>query len=432
MLELLAAGGALAGRALLQAADAAVLAVGDDEVRESPAAHRRSGRWLLELKSHPEPTAAALRGASSSLLAFAAVACAIVVGDVLVTAGLHPASRGGLQLLAGLLAGAVALALDLAPRSLAAASPLRWGLALAGPAYLVCFVLRGPVRLLLRLFDALLVRQGASARYTPPPPPLKEIEKILSEEARGGAPGAPAPELVHGLFTFAERTAKEIMVPRTRVVGVPLEATPAQVIDLLAEEGHTRMPVYEGDLDKIRGVLHAKDVIPLLAHPELIVLQDLVRPALFVPWTKPVGELLREMQQKRSLIALVVDEYGGFSGIVTLEDILEEIVGEIRDEHDAEPRPQFGADGTALVRAETRLSDLNEALGAHLPDGGDFETLGGLLNATAGAIPQSGDRFFIGGHELTVAQRDDRRVRLVRIARAKSAPPPLPSSPPKK
>ena len=423
MLELLAAGAALITRALLQAAEAALLAVGEDEIRAAAGQHPRAAGWLLRLKNAPEPTAAALRGATSSLLAFAAVACAIVVRDVLFRAGVHSNSRT-LQLLAGLLAGAVALAIDLAPRSLASASPLRWALMLAAPTWFVCAVLAAPMRLLLRIFDALLLRQGATARYTPPPPPLQEIEKILSEEARGGAPGAPAPELVHGLFSFAERTAKEIMVPRTRVIGVPVDATPAQVIDLLAEEGHTRMPVYEGDLDNIKGVLHAKDVIPLLAHPELIVLHDLVRPALFVPWTKPVGELLREMQQKRSLIALVVDEYGGLSGIVTLEDILEEIVGEIRDEHDADgPSPQFGPDGTALVRAEIRVGDLNQSLGSQLPDG-DFETLAGLLNATAGAIPQSGDRFFIGGLELTVVQRDDRRVRLVRIARPKTAPPP--------
>jgi magnesium and cobalt exporter, CNNM family len=423
MLELLAAGGALAGRALLQAADAAILAVGEDEVRASSDTHPRAAGLLVRLKLHPEPTAAALRGASSSLLAFAAVACAIWVGDVLLRAGVHSSSRSSLQLLAGLLAGAVALALDLAPRSLAAASPLKWGLSLAPFAFFVCAVLGVPVRIMLRIFDAVLLRQGATARYTPPPPPLQEIEKILSDEARGGNPGAPSAELVHGLFSFAERTAKEIMVPRTRVVGVPIDATPAQVIDLLAEEGHTRMPVFDGELDNIKGVLHAKDVIPLLAHPELIVLQDLVRPALFVPWTKPVGDLLREMQQKRSLIALVVDEYGGFSGIVTLEDILEEIVGEIRDEHDSEgPTPQYGPDGTAVVRAEIRLGELNEALGAQLPEG-DFETLGGLLNSAAGAIPQAGDRFFVGGMELTVVQRDDRRVRLVRVARPKSLPP---------
>jgi putative hemolysin len=420
VLELFAAGAALAGRALLQAADAAILAVGEDEIRSGGARHPQRSRWLLQLKQDPQPTAAALRGASSGLLAFAAVACAIVVGDVLLKAGMYAASRSSLQLLAGLLAGAVALVIDLAPRSLAAASPLSWGLSLAGPARLVCFVLRPPVLLLLRFFDALLLRRGAVARYTPPPPPLEEIEKLLTEEARGGAAGAPSAEMIHGLFNFAELSAKEIMVPRTRVVGVPVGATSAEVIDLLAEEGHTRMPVFDGDLDHIKGVLHTKDVIPLLAHPELIVLQDLVRPALFAPWTKPVGELMREMQQQRSHIAMIVDEYGGFSGIVCLEDILEEIVGEIRDEHDIEqPVPGLGPDGTALLGAETRIEDVNRTLGATLPDGGDFETLAGLLNSCAGAIPQTGDCFFVGGLELTVVQRDERHVKLVRVARGK-------------
>ena len=426
MLELLAAGAALAGRALLQAADAAIIAVGEDEIRATAPRDSRRARWLLELKRDPEPTAAALRGASSGLLAFAAVACAIVVGDVLLKAGMYAASRSSLQLLAGLLAGAVALVIDLAPRSLAAASPVAWGLALAGPSRAVCLVLRPPVLLLLRLFDALLLRRGATARYTPPPPPLEEIEKLLTEEARGGAAGAPSPEMVHGLFNFAELTAKEIMVPRTHVVGVPIGATSAQVVDLLAEEGHTRMPVFEGDLDHIIGVLHTKDVIPLLAHPELIVLQDLLRPAVFAPWNKPVGELMREMQQRRSHIAMVVDEYGGFSGIVCLEDILEEIVGEIHDEHDTEqPLATLGADGTAIITADTRIDAINRTFGAALPDGGDFETLAGLLNSCAGAIPQTGDRFFVGGLELTVATRDDRHVRTVRVARAKpSLPPP--------
>ena len=426
MLELLAASAALAGRALLQAADAALLAVGEDEVRARTGEHPQRVKWLLELKANPEPTAASLRAASSSLLAFAAVGCAIVVGDVLLRAGWPATSRGTLQLVAGVVAGVVALALDLAPRSLAAVDPVAWGLALSGPAWVICRIFGVPVRLMLRFFDSMLLRQGAIARYTPPPPPLQELEKLLSNEARSRTPGAPSAELVHGLFSFAERTAKEIMVPRTRVVGVPLEASPQQVIDLLAEEGHTRMPVFEGDLDHIRGVLHAKDVIPLLAHPELIVLQDLLRPALFAPWTKPVGELLREMQQKRSLIALIVDEYGGFSGVVTLEDILEEIVGEIRDEHDVDVAlPPLGPDGTVVLRAETRLADLNRSLSATLPDGGDFETISGMLNSAAGAIPQTGDRFFIGGLDFTVMARDDRRVRLVRVGRPlKSVPPP--------
>jgi len=210
MLELLAAGAALAGRALLQAADTALLAVAEDELRAEEQHHPLRTRWLLELKREPESTAAALRGASSALLAFAAVACAIVVGDILFRAGVHSSSRSSLQLVAGLLAGAVALVIDLAPRSLASARPLSWSLALAAPAWSVCRLLRLPVRLLLKLFDALLLRRGATARYTPPPPPLQEIEKILSDEARGGGTGAPSPELVHGLFSFAERTAVKI------------------------------------------------------------------------------------------------------------------------------------------------------------------------------------------------------------------------------
>jgi CBS domain containing-hemolysin-like protein len=425
MIELVAAGAALASRALLQAADAALGAVGEDELQAVHGMPRRV-RWVVALKRDPEPTAAALRAAGSALLAFAAVACAIWVNGVLARAGIARASmsRATLQLVAGLFAGVLALLLDLAPRSLAVANPLRWSLALAGPTYLLCAISKPPMRAMLRFFDALLLRQGATARYTPPPPPLEEIEKILSGEARAGEKAVPSAELVHGLFNFAERTAKEVMVPRTAVVGVPIGATPQEVIELLAEQGHTRMPVYEGNLDHIKGVLHTKDVIPLLANPELIVLQDLLRPALWVPWTKRVDEILRDMQVKRSHLALVSDEYGGFAGIVSLEDILEEIVGEIRDEHDTElPVPPLGADGTALLRGDARIDEVNQVLGAQLPRDGAFETLAGLLNACAGAIPQAGDRFYVGGLELTVAQRDDRRVRLVRVARAMSQPP---------
>ena len=320
----------------------------------------------------------------------------------------------------------VALVLDLAPRSLAAARPLRWSLALSVPAWFLCKILKWPLQLLLRVFDSLLLGSGATARYTPPPPSLDQIERILTSEGRAGEKAAPPPELVHGLFEFAEKTAKEVMVPRTNVVGVPVGSTVEDVLALLAEEGHTRMPVFEDDLDHIKGVLYTKDVIPLLANPELIVLQDLIRPAVWVPWTKRVDEILREMQQKRSHIVMVADEYGGFSGIVTLEDVLELVVGELGEERrPAElPVPPLGPDGTTLVRAETRIEEVNEALGAELPRDGGFETLAGLLNSCAGAIPQTGDRFYVGGLELTVLQRDDRRVRLVRISKATPTQPP--------
>ena len=425
--QLLAAGAALVGRAVLQAADAALLALGEAEAREAgthPGAAQRA-RWVLALKAEPEPTAAALRAASSGLLAFAAVECALLVDEFATwtTTPLHLAAHLPLQLLAALVAVAVALVLDLAPRSLASHKPLDWALALAFPTWLTCRLLGPPVRLLLAVFGPLLKRQGAIARYTPPPPPLEQIERILSEEVRQGG-SAPPVEMVHGLFSFAERTAKEVMVPRTQVIGVPIEATSQQVIDLLAEEGHTRMPVFDGDLDHIKGVLHAKDVIPLVASPGLIVLHDLVRAPMFVPWNMPIGTLLKEMQNKRSHIALVVDEFGGFEGIVSIEDILEEIVGDLPEEHELPSQKlKLGLDGSALWPAETRVEDVNQALAAALPDG-DFETLAGLLNSCAGAIPQQGDQFFVGGLELTVAARDERRVKQVRVRRAQTAPVP--------
>ncbi|MFL5291929.1 MAG: hemolysin family protein [Myxococcales bacterium] len=430
MLELVAAGAALIGRALLQGEDAAVLAVSEQDLRDAATEPHlaTSARRVLELKSDPEATAAALRAAGSALLAFAAVACAIWVNGVLTRAGIARASMSSatLQLLAGIFAGVVALVLDLAPRSLAAARPLRWSLALSSPAWFLCKTLKWPLQLLLRIFDTLLLGSGATARYTPPPPPLEQIERILTGEGRAGEKAAPPPELVHGLFEFAEKTAKEVMVPRTNVVGVPVGSTVDDVLALLAEEGHTRMPVFEDDLDHIKGVLHTKDVIPLLANPELIVLQDLIRPAVWVPWTKRVDEILREMQQKRSHIVMVADEYGGLSGIVTLEDVLELVVGELGEERRPVelPVPPLGPDGTTLVRAETRIEEVNEALGAELPRDGGFETLAGLLNSCAGAIPQTGDRFYVGGLELTVLQRDDRRVRLVRISKATATQPP--------
>jgi CBS domain containing-hemolysin-like protein len=430
MLELVAAGAALIGRALLQGEDAAILAVSEDDLRAAEAEPHLApaARRVLEMKRDPEATAAALRAAGSALLAFAAVACAIWVNGVLARAGLARASMSSatLQLLAGIFAGGVALVLDLAPRSLAATRPLRWSLALSTPAWFLCRILKWPLQLLLRVFDALLMGSGATARYTPPPPPLEQIERFLTGEGRAGEKAAPAADLVHGLFAFAERIGKEVMVPRTNVVGVPVDATVDDVLALLAEEGHTRMPVYEDDLDHIKGVLHTKDVIPLLANPELIVLQDLVRPAVWVPWSKRVDEILRDMQQKRSHIVMVADEYGGFAGIVTLEDVLEQIVGELGEERrPAEsPVPPLGRDGTTQVRAETRIEEVNDALGVSLPRDSGFETLAGLLNSCAGAIPQTGDRFYVGGLELTVLQRDDRRVRMVRIARA------LPTQPP--
>jgi CBS domain containing-hemolysin-like protein len=214
------------------------------------------------------------------------------------------------------------------------------------------------------------------------------------------------------------------MVPRTEMLAVDVATPVPEILRLLAEEGHSRLPVYQDHLDQVVGILHARDLVSLQAHPALIILRDLVRPAHFVPWSKPVEQLLRELQRKKLHMALVVDEFGGVMGLCTLEDVLEQIVGEIHDEFDAEEGKavEAHADGSFTVQGSTPIGEFNRAAGADLPEGG-VETVAGFLNGIAGAIPARGDRFFWRGWVFTVSDADPRKVTRVRAARAARPPP---------
>jgi CBS domain containing-hemolysin-like protein len=213
------------------------------------------------------------------------------------------------------------------------------------------------------------------------------------------------------------------MVPRTEVVGVELETPVQEIIRLLSEEGHSRMPVYRGSLDHIAGVLHARDLVPLLANPELIIVRDVLRPAHFVPWSKPVQQLLREMQKRHLHMAFVVDEFGGVMGICTIEDVLEQIVGEIQDEfeedEDEGKAVEPHADGTFTVQGWAAVSEFNQATRAGVPEDQGYETMAGFVSSLAGVIPSKGDRFFWRGWVFTVAEADPRRVVKVRAGRVK-------------
>ena len=280
--------------------------------------------------------------------------------------------------------------------------------------------LRDALRPVARLVRLATFGRG---RFAMPRPPLAEMERALDEYARGqgGAAGEATRELIHAVFEFREKVARDLMVPRTDVVGVEIGTPVPEIIRLLAEEGHSRMPVYRDDLDHIVGVLHARDLVPLLAHPELIVLRDLLRPAHFVPWSKPVEQLLREMQRRKLHMAFVVDEFGGVMGICTIEDVLEQIVGEIQDEFEEEEGGLIepNADGTFTAQGAAPVAEFNRATGADLPEDQGYETVAGFVTSLAGAIPARGDRFQWQGWTFTVAEADPRRVTRVRAARAK-------------
>ncbi len=224
-------------------------------------------------------------------------------------------------------------------------------------------------------------------------PPLAEMERKLDELAK--ARGGGTSELIHNVFEFREKVARDVMVPRTEVVGVEIDTPVPDIIRLLAEEGHSRMPIYRGDLDHIVGVLHARDLVPLLVHPELIVLRDLIRPAHFVPWSKPIEQLLREMQRRKLHMAFVVDEFGGVMGLCTIEDVLEQIVGEIQDEFEDDEEGglvEGHPDGTFTAQGAAPISELNRVAAAGVPEDQGYETVGGFVSSLAGAIPVRGDR----------------------------------------
>jgi CBS domain containing-hemolysin-like protein len=253
------------------------------------------------------------------------------------------------------------------------------------------------------------------------------MERWLAERLKGpgGRAGEQTSELIHKVLEFREKVARDVMVPRTRVVAVEVGTPIPEILRLLSEEGHSRLPVYKESLDHVLGTLHTRDIVPLLAHPELIVLRDLIRPAHFTPWSKPVDQLLRELQKKRLHMAMVVDEYGGVMGVCTLEDLLEEIVGEIHDEYEEDERKaeiEPLGDGAFSVRGATPVSEFNRTAGAELPEDREFATVAGFLNSLAGAIPNAGDRFFFRGWMFTVTERGPRRVIRVKATRTKRPP----------
>ncbi len=245
----------------------------------------------------------------------------------------------------------------------------------------------------------------------------EELRLLLEQGREGGAIEEAEHELIENVFEFQETMVKEVMIPRTNIVGLDLAAPPADLIKFVVEEGYTRMPVYAGSIDNVVGVVYSKDLITLLEHDNLIILQDLLRPAYFVPETKLISELLKEFQRLRIHLAIVVDEFGGTAGLVTMEDILEELVGDIQDEYDEDvPSIEKVDDCTWVVNGALTISDVNDQIdGFKLPEGEDYTTIAGLVNKWFGHIPEVNESFERDAVRMTVLKTDNRRVVQVKL-----------------
>jgi CBS domain containing-hemolysin-like protein len=244
----------------------------------------------------------------------------------------------------------------------------------------------------------------------------EELQYLLDQGKESGALEDNEHELIKNVFDFNERVVKNIMVPRTKIMGIELTTPTNEVVDKIISEGYSRLPVYDDIIDKIIGIIHAKDVLPLLAKNEAWTLNDIIRKPYFVPETKKINDLLSELQQKRIQIAIVIDEFGGTAGMVTLEDIVEEIVGEIQDEYDEEkPTVEKISDTEFVINAYATVYDVNEHLPHDLPEDEDFDTVGGLVSHAFGKIPEVGDSEQCYGYLFTILKKTEQNIETIKL-----------------
>lgn len=414
-------------RGLLAAVESALYGTSDLRAKELKELHPRRGSRLLRLKTEREATAAALRF-GMVLFGFTAASIATLVPPRLLDVPLAAIADSNwlvwiTPLTSALLCAILASVIDTVFRAWGAANPEGWALRLSGLASFTTTLLYPVMRLLVAPLNVVLVPFGAKVAFEAPAPPLEELEKLLEAQAEKKHIDKDAPALIRSIFELSDKTCHDVMVPRTEVVMVDLATGPADILKVLAEESHSRMPAYREKPDQIVGILHVRDLVPLTQHPELIVLEDLLRPAVFVPWVKPIGDLLREMQRQKIHMAVVVDEYGGFMGIVTLEDILREIVGDIGDEFEEEVKLyEKQPDGSYLVDAQLSPADFGKAFDFQLPEG-EYETLGGYLSSLRGAIPEVGDKFGLNGWQFIVQSKEGPRLDRVRVVKPRAGAP---------
>jgi putative hemolysin len=303
------------------------------------------------------------------------------------------------------------------PKSIAIVAPEQASRWLAVPLIAFTWVMAVPTKLLngasnrtLRLFG--LRPPGEQERVHSP----EELRILVEQSQEWGTLGAQDARLLEGVFEFSEKTAEEVMTPRTDVVAIPADATVEAAADVVAESRRSRYPVYNETLDDVVGIVHAKDILRAIRQTPGARVGTLTRPPLVVPGTREVEDVLADMKRLKNHMAVVLDEYGGTAGVVTMEDLLEEIVGPIVDEFDAAERPP-PASGAPLLDGAMPISQFNSEYDESLSDV-DYTTIGGWIFGQLGRLPRVGDRLTVGTHTLEVAEMEGRRVKRVRLAAA--------------
>jgi len=310
---------------------------------------------------------------------------------------------------------------ELVPKGLALLFPEKISAWVAAPLIGFAWVMTIPIGFLNGTANRLLRLFGVEApsekeRLHSP----EEIRMLVEQSQVGGSMLDQDARMLEGVFEFSEKTAEEVMTPRTQVVALRSDLSAAAAADVVAEAGRSRYPVYAGSLDEIIGVVHAKDILAALRRDPTVSLETLIRPPLLVPGTREVEDVLTDMKRLKSHMAVVLDEYGGTAGLVTMEDLLEEIVGEIQDEYDrAEKAPPAEPD-PARLPGELTIADFNAEHDLELDDT-DYTTVGGWVFGQLGRLPRVGDKVAAGPLTFEVAEMEGRRVKSLRVVGERGA-----------
>ncbi len=305
---------------------------------------------------------------------------------------------------------------ELAPKSIAIQKPVATTMRIALPLQFFYYIFRpiiwclnGFANFLLRLIGIQVSAHEASHSS-------EELQYLLEKGKESGALNNSEHELIKNVFDFNERMVKNIMVPRTKIVAIEQSESAEEFIETVTEEGYSRIPIYDDNIDQIVGVVHTKDILPLLVKGKEVVLRNIMRKPYFIPESKKINDLMTEFQQKRIQIAFVLDEFGGTAGMVTLEDIVEELVGEIQDEYDEEtPVVEQISETEFMVDAGASVHDANGYLPLELPESSDYDTIAGLVSHVFERIPDVGDSKEELGYCFTIMKKTQQNIEYVKL-----------------
>ena len=412
-------------------AEIAVIALRKTRLQQLVEAGHASARAVAALRDAPEQFLATVQigvtliGATAA--AFGGTTIAARIAPLLARVPwLAPyADRVAIGIMVALVSFLTLVLGELVPKSLALRASERVALFAGRPLLGLSWLARPAVHVLTSASNAVLAPFGDRTTFAEARLSAEELSQLVEEATRTGALDAKAGEIASRAIDFGGLRASDVMVPRGRIVALPRSASEEELRRVLLEEGHARLPVYEKTLDEIAGYLVAREALALVWEKSLVVLDDLIRPVLFVPETARAAQVLRDLQARQSHIAIVVDEHGGVAGLVTLEDLVEELVGEILGEAEqAAPWVVREASGAALVRGDAPIREVNRELEIDLQEGRDYSTVAGLCIALAGGIPAQGARLAAhDGTVLEVVEASPRQVRRVRITPARREAP---------